>query len=61
MLHSVHINTWAKRLVQTLSLGSFDDFLYGKVNSPRMLSMKQSRSYPDFVGDLDCQESGGFH
>jgi len=52
MQQSVHVDAFAKRTGDVLSLGATLDFLGREVNALRVFPMQQRGSNPDFVSHL---------
>ncbi len=61
MLHDVNINTGTKRFVEPFATGAPNYFLDGEIASLGMFAVKESGSYPNFIGHFDLRKDLVFH
>jgi hypothetical protein len=53
VLKGVNVDAWPQSAVNSLTFGTRDDLTRREIRSLRLLSVKERRSHPDFIGNRD--------
>jgi hypothetical protein len=58
--YDVNINTGTEWFMEAFATSAVNDFVYQKIGSLRMLTMKECCGNPNLIGDFDLGKNLGF-